>query len=98
MTELNTMEDFQRDITYRLRKLDDRAARLTALMRDRFHDVELNVTVDPTTMEIVAVAAEFRQCPTGDCRNASARLAGLVGFTIGRGLNKKIMEVMGGGD
>jgi hypothetical protein len=92
------MEDFQRDISYRLLKQADGTAKLTALMRDRFHDVELRVLVDAQTLEIVSAEAEFRQSPTTDCRNVSERLAGLIGFQIGPGLNKKIIEVMGGGE
>ncbi|HJV35876.1 DUF2889 domain-containing protein [Geomonas sp.] len=98
MSQLNTMEDFQRDISYKLLKRSDKEATLTALMRDRFHDVELNITVNPETMEILAAGVEFRKCPTTDCQNVHARLSGLVGFTIGKGLNKKIIEVMGGGE
>lgn len=92
------MEDFQRDISYRVLKKSDCEVALTALMRDRFHDVELNVAVNAETMEILAAQVEFRSCPTTDCQNVSTRLAGLVGVTIGKGLSKKVIEVMGGGE
>ncbi|GFO55857.1 hypothetical protein GMSM_28640 [Geomonas sp. Red276] len=96
--QLNTMEDFQRDITYRLLKQEDGTARLTALMKDRFHDVEVTVVVNAESLEIVSTAAEFRRSPTTDCCNVSRRLEGLIGFVIGKGLNKKVVEVLGGGE
>jgi hypothetical protein len=98
MTQLNTMEDFQRDISYRLLKRQDGTALLAATLKDRFHDIALEVVVDATTLAIVSASAEFRKSPTTDCRNVSARLSGLVGFTIGRGLQRKLMEVLGGGE
>ncbi len=94
---LNSMEDFQRDITYRALKREDGAIDLTATLRDRFHDIEAVVTVDAETLTIISATAEFRKSPTVDCRNVSHKLAQLVGFAIGKGLNRKLMETFGGG-
>jgi len=98
MTQLNSMEDFRRDISYRLLKRDDGTALLVATLQDRFHDIELEVVVDAASLEIGSVRAEFRKSPTVDCQKVSDRLAGLVGFAIGRGLQRKLMEVLGGGE
>jgi hypothetical protein len=98
MSECNTMENFQRDISYRLQKQGDGTAKLTGLLRDRFHDVEVEVRVDVTTMEILSASADFRKSPTGDCCNVSERLNGLCGFVIGKGLQRKLMDVLGGGE
>lgn len=98
MTQLNPMEDFQRDISYRLLKQNDGTARLTATMKDRFHDVEAEVVVEVPTLKILSAKADFRRSPTADCGNVSKRMQGLVGFTIGRGLQKKLTEVLGGAE
>ena len=98
MSQLNSMEDFQRDISYRLLKGADGTASLTATMRDRFHDVEVKVVVDAATLEIISASAEFRKSPTAECGDASARLLGLCGFVVGKGLQRKLMEVLGGGE
>jgi hypothetical protein len=98
MTELNTMEDFQRDISYRLLKQNDGTAKLIGLLRDRFHDVEVQVVVDAESMVILSVTADYRKAPTTDCGNVSARLDGLCGFTIGKGLQRKLTDVLGGGE
>jgi len=98
MTQLNAMEDFQRDICYRLVKQDGGTAMLSASLRDRFHDIAVEVMVDVATLAVISASADFRKSPTADCRNVSARLAGLAGFTIGRGLQRRLMEVLGGGE
>jgi hypothetical protein len=97
MAELNPMEDFQRDISYRLLKQDDGTAKLTALLKDRFHDVVAEVVVDVATLKILSAKADFHRSPTPDCGNVSARMQGLVGFVIGKGLQRKLAEVLGGG-
>ncbi|HLO26644.1 MAG TPA: DUF2889 domain-containing protein, partial [Geobacteraceae bacterium] len=96
--QLNTMEDFQRDISYRVLKRENGTIALTATLQDRFHDIMAEVIVDGETLTITAIKAEFRKSPTGDCRNVSASLERLVGFAIGKGLNRKLMEVLGGGE
>jgi hypothetical protein len=88
IVKLNSMEDFQRDISYRLLKREDGTIALTATLRDRFHDIELQVLADSGSLEITHVQADFRKCPTGSCKNVSLRLQKLVGFVIGRGLNR----------
>ena len=96
MAELNPMEDFQRDISYRVLRQNDGTAKLTALLKDRFHDVVAEVVVDVATLKIVSARADFHRSPTPDCGNVSARMQGLVGFVIGKGLQRKLAEVLGG--
>lgn len=92
------MEDFQRDISYRLLKQEDGQLGLTATLRDRFHDIVLEVLVDGETLAITAARVEFGKSPTADCRNVSPRLEELKGLVIGRGLNRRLLEVLGGGE
>ena len=94
----NTMEDFRRDISYRALKREDGQVSLTALLQDRFHDIEVEVVADLEALTITAASADIRRSPTPDCRHVAARMDGLVGFTIGKGLNRKLMEVLGGGE
>ncbi|HEY5973873.1 MAG TPA: DUF2889 domain-containing protein, partial [Geobacteraceae bacterium] len=88
--------DFQRDIRYRVLKREDGQVALTATLQDRFHDITAEVVADLATLTITAATVEFRKSPTADCSLVSARLAGLVGFSIGKGLNRKLMELLGG--
>jgi Protein of unknown function (DUF2889) len=95
---LNTMEDFQRDISYRLLKREDGQLALTATLRDCFHDIVMELLVDGETLAITQAVVDFRRAPSSDCRNVSERLNGLVGLVIGKGLNRKLMEILGGGE
>lgn len=96
MTQLNPMEDFQRDISYRLLKSDNGTAKLTATLKDRFHDIVAEVVVEVATLKILSAKADFHKSPTPECRNVSLRMQGLVGFTIGRGLQRKLSDLLGG--
>ena len=78
--QLNSMEDFQRDISYRALKREDGQVSLTALLRDRFHEIEAEVVADLETLKITAAGVDIRRSPTPDCGNVAARLDGLVGF------------------
>jgi hypothetical protein len=98
MPQLNSMEDFQRDITYRVFKREDGAIALTATLKDRFHDILVEIVVDGATLTIGSALADFRKSPTSDCRNVSARLELLNGFSIGKGLSRNLTEVLGGSE
>jgi hypothetical protein len=94
----NAMEDFQRDISYRVRKREDGAILLAATLKDRFHDILAEVVVDAETMTIASARVDFTKSPTSDCVNVSARVEGLTGLVIGKGLNRKLMDLLGGGE
>jgi len=96
--KLNRMEDFQRDISYRLLKREDGQLALTATLRDCFHDIVMELLVDGESLAITSALVDFRRSPTKDCRNVSERLHRLEGFVIGKGLNRRLMEVLGGGE
>ena len=92
----NLMGRFQRDITYQVSLPRANRIQLTATMRDVYHDIVVEVLVDADTLTIEALQAEFFRCPEIACRSAVERLQGLVGVVIGRGLNRKIVDALGG--
>jgi hypothetical protein len=98
MTQLNSMEDFQRDISYRVLKREDGRIRLAGTLQDRFHDVLLEVVVAGDSLAIEEIRVDFRKAPSTGCQNLSPRLEQLVGLTIGKGLNRQLMTVLGGGE
>ncbi|HZV81536.1 MAG TPA: DUF2889 domain-containing protein [Geobacteraceae bacterium] len=91
------MEEFQRDFTYRTSLRDD-CLHLTATMQDRFHDLEMEVIVDLETMTITGATAEFRRSPSEFCPNVAAGMGKLAGTVIGRGMNRRLLELFGGGE
>lgn len=98
MAALNAMEDFKRDISYHVLKRDDGQIGLSARMNDRYHDIRIEVLVDFETLAVTAASVDFVRFPSRDCPNVADRIQGLVGFGIGKGLNRKLLEVFGGGE
>jgi hypothetical protein len=92
----NLMEDFQRTIGYGVQTSDNGRMTLTSRLRDRFHDIEVEIVADIASLEILHSRIEFRQAPTADCLNAARHRPQLHGFVIGRGLSRKLNEVFGG--
>lgn len=97
MKSSNAMEDFKRNISYHVRRNDDQII-LTANLKDHFHDIRMEVLADFESLAITAARVSFLRHPTEDCPNVAWRMEHLVGFTIGRGLNKKLQETFGGGE
>jgi len=95
---MNSMEDFRRDVSYRVLKREDGSIFLTATLNDRFHDIVVEVVADGDTLAIGSAAVDFRRSPTPDCPNVAGKLAGLGGVVIGKGINRKLMEQLGGGE
>ena len=91
------MGDFRRDISFQVSQPGDGRIRLTATMRDVYHDILIEALVDAETLTIEALQAEFIRCPERSCPHAAERLQRLAGVVIGRGLNKKIIDALGGG-
>ena len=98
MTHLNAMEDFRRDLSYHVVRNDDGHIILTAHLKDRFHDVRMEVLADYETLAITAARVNFVRHPSEDCPTVAWRMERLVGFVIGKGLNRKLQETFGGGE
>lgn len=96
MNHLNAMEDFRRDVSYHLLRREDGTILLTATMNDRFHDILLEVIVDAETLIITSASVDFRRAPSRDCPNVAPRLGQLTGLVIGRGLNRRLQELLSG--
>ena len=98
MAALNAMEDFKRDISYHVQRNDDDQIALTARLKDRFHDIRMEVLADFESLAITAARINFVRHPSEDCPNVAWKMEQLVGYTIGRGLNRKLQETFGGGE
>jgi len=91
----NFFEDFKRDISYRVFKVDEEIA-LTATMQDVFHDISVEIRVNPENMMIVSARADFLQHPTDFCAEIDRSMTELVGEVIGKGINRRLSEIFGG--
>ena len=97
MSPINVFEDFRRDITYRVFRCGDSIA-LTATMKDVFHDIFIEIHVDPENMKINAARVNFLKHPTDYCQQIDKGMAELVGTTIGKGLSKTVVKIFGGSE
>jgi len=97
MQPSNVFEEFKRDISYRLFRCEEAIA-LTATLSDVFHDIFMEIHVDPTNMRIISARVNFRKHPSDSCQQIDKAMSLLVGTIIGKGLNKKLVEIFGGGD
>ena len=80
MAQLNAMEDFKRDISYHVLKSDDDRIVLTAHLKDRFHDIRMELLVDFESLTINAARVNFVRHPTEDCPAVARRMEQLVGY------------------
>lgn len=90
------MMQFERKITYRLNAGENGQLLLSAELSDRFHDISLQVTVDPVSLAVQSAQTDFRKYPSVDCPNAARVMQRLQGLVIGKGLSRKIAEAVGG--
>lgn len=95
MQTLSDFEDFKRDISYRVFKVDQEIA-LTATMQDVFHDIFVEIRVNPEKMMIVSARADFLKQPTDFCSEIDKSMTELVGEIIGKGISKRLSEIFGG--
>jgi len=94
---LNAFDDFQRNFVYRVFRVDEGLA-LTATMKDVFHDIFLDVRVNPETMIISGARVDFLKCPSEFCPRIDRAMAELTGTKIGKGMHKRLVEIFGGKD
>jgi len=97
MQSHNVFDDFQRDISYRIFRCEGGIA-LTATMKDVFHDIFLEVRVDPDTMRIGSAMVNFLKHPTEYCPEIERAMAALVGTVIGKGMTRRLLELFGGSE
>lgn len=97
MQPANVFDDFKRDISYRVFKEGQEIA-LTATMQDIFHDIFLEIRVNPENIMIVSARADFLKYPTDFCAQIDKAMTELIGVVIGKGINKKLVEIFGGSE
>jgi hypothetical protein len=93
----NAFEDFTREISYRISRCPEGIA-LTATMKDLFHDVFIEIIVDAGNLRILSARVNFFKQPTDYCQEIDKAMSLLVGTVIGKGLNKRLIEIFGGGE
>ena len=97
MQTCNVFDDFRRDIAYRVFRRDGQIA-LTATMKDVFHDILVDIRVDPDTMMITVAMVNFIRHPAENCPAVAQSMSRLVGTVIGKGLTRRLVDIFGGSE
>jgi len=97
MQQDNTFDDFKRDISYRIFRCPEGLA-LTANMKDVFHDIFLENIADAGNLRILSARVNFLKQPTDNCQQVDTAMSLLIGTTIGKGINKRLIEIFGGSE
>jgi hypothetical protein len=93
----NVFDDFQRDISYRIFRCEEGIA-LTATMKDVFHDIFIEIRVEPASMRISSAMVNFLKHPTEYCPEIERSMTALVGTVIGKGMTRRLLELFGGSE
>lgn len=92
----NMMNSFKRDISYSVSQPDCERILLIATMRDLYHHIVLEVLVQESDLTILAANVDFHKSPEKLCSSVTDNLQKMVGFKIGKGLTRAILNSMGG--
>lgn len=98
MPKLNSMEDFKRDIVHRVLVQEDGSIALVGTLKDRFHDIEVEIVADGESLTIIDSRVTFRKAPSQYCVRVEERFALLKGVVIGKGLTRSLNAALGGRD
>jgi hypothetical protein len=93
----NFFEDFKRDISYRIFKVEQEIA-LTATLQDMFHDIFVEIRVNPENLMIISARADFLKHPSDFCAQIDKAMTELVGEVISKGINRRLIEIFGGSE
>lgn len=93
---MNLMSDFRRNIAFSVAAVAGNATLVTSVMTDKFHDIQLEVVIDDASLTIRRISLAFRKAPMEKCIHSKSRLDLLAGVPIGKGLTRKLFEVLGG--
>ncbi|MCK4502234.1 MAG: DUF2889 domain-containing protein, partial [Desulfuromonadales bacterium] len=75
---------------------EDESILLTGTLKDKFHDISIDVVVDSLSLEIVRSSCLFKAAPSQYCKQLEERLDSLQGIVVGKGLSRAINGALGG--
>lgn len=90
------MDEFKRNIAFDLVKDEDNNLVVINALKDRFHDILLEVTLDYDSLTIQKIKVDYRKCPSKNCVIKQSKIDQLIGTPIAKGLTKKLYETLGG--
>lgn len=91
------MELFSREMKINVKEAGD-LIQVNSYLNDTHHEIKINIVVQPVTMEIKDISAKMLRIPYAVCPESLKNLELLKGLKIKPGINRKVIELMGGSD
>jgi len=86
---------YERNINSDVERLDDRSIRAEASLVDLNHGMRVCLTIDLKTEIIQSASARILKAPFQICSQTTERVRELEGLRLSRGINRKLLEVLG---
>lgn len=96
MRKLNNMEAFRRELIYQTQVQDDESILLIGTLKDTYHDIRVEIVVDIETLTISNSCCVVKAAPSPYCDAIQELITGMEGVVIGKGLSRRLNEILGG--
>ena len=89
------MEIYERNINISCSELDEGRLKTKASLLDLNHNMRVVITIEKHSRMIVDADARMVKIPFDVCQLTAARIKNIIGFTIERGINKRLGDALG---
>lgn len=87
---------FERTYNISLARPDDNSISIYVQLLDSLHDLRLNILLGVQPLAITGAHLEVVKIPRPQCEGIKELASNLVGLEIGKGLSKKLRQLLGG--
>jgi hypothetical protein len=89
------MEIYERNINISCAVLDEGQLTTKASLLDLNHNMRVEITIDQKTHTIIDATSQMVKVPFHICALTTDRVKNIIGFTIERGINRKLADTLG---
>ncbi|OFZ11095.1 MAG: hypothetical protein A2Z20_04185, partial [Bdellovibrionales bacterium RBG_16_40_8] len=93
--DCNLMQIYERNINSTVTRVDDDHIVTQASLLDLNHSMRVLLTINHKTREITNAEALIIKAPLQICKSTTTIVAQLIGLKIERGINRKLIEMLG---
>lgn len=89
---------YERNVNSAVRQLDDEHILVGTSMLDLNHSMRVELKINTKTNEIVDALSETTKVPLKACDYPQGHIKKIIGLKIERGINRKLIQTLGGSD
>ncbi len=86
---------FERNKAVKVNQLEGNILEVTAHMKDNFHEIKTVIEFDNTSKTVIDARAEMITVPFDLCLEVCARMKGLAGLRLQKGVGRSVQEIIG---